>query len=465
MGYTVTFGGQTVYVETITMSTSCEYDSSMRPTNATTTVDLKSTSTRPLPANQQFDEPYAPFWGLETGVGDYGRFVLTANGTTIIDKPAKLTAATSDNSSDPSSSVARNYTTQYVIYEENDIFPGQDSIKNVSSISYKFESSIGDEYGSYNKPPTVPGVSNPKLLDETDGSEGSSSVYTVTISAVGINTNDGNSASNANAAIATIEAFDDIPTRLGLTANTTPYDKTSKTTTDGSAGSVTKVSTYTAYDDSANYRDSYNVKINIDNRNMDSYTTVIIDGTIKGLNTAHDSDFADNRASNANLGLAETLLTIDDRAKKALTTINQFPISKKYDYQPEAVINYSHTYDTRPLSLVSGAISEDLVMSDDYQRADLSHLPILGGVSLQNFGTYTIPSRTVTYTAQFIRGYDTGSVESMINNAIEQFNPSKMITNTNTAIRSQVDLDESSYDIVTNKITKTKKWIYYIKEY
>lgn len=463
MAYTVTFGGNTHSVDIISMTTSCEYDSSLRPTNATTVVELKSKSTRAWPPGYEFDEPYPPFWSLDAGVGDYGRFVLTANGTTIIDKPAKLTAASSDNSSDPSSSVSRSYTTQYTIYEENAIFPGQDVIKNVSSISYRFESSIGDEYGSYTKPSTVPGVDDPKLLDETDGSEGGSTVYTVTINAVGIDTFEGNSSSNANTAISTIEAFDDIPTRLGLTPNTTPYDKTSKTTTDGSAGSVTKVSTYTRYNNAANYRDSYNVTINIDNRNMDSYTTVTIDGTIKGLNTDHGSDFGDNRSSNANLGLTATLLTIDARAKKALTEINQFPISKKYDHQPEGVINYSHTYDTRPLSLVSGAISEDLVMSDEYELAELSHLPVIGGVSLQNFGTYNIPSRTVTYTAQFLRGYDTASVEGMMNNAIDQFDPKKISTSTSSAIRSQVESDESSYDVVTNKITKTKKWIYYIK--
>lgn len=462
MAYTVTFNGVTLDVQNISMTTSCEYDSSMRPTNATTTVDLKGKNTRSFPANQQMNEPYVPLWGLDTGVGDYGRFVLTANGTTIINKPAKLIAATSDNSSDPSSSVARNYTTQYVIYEENDIFPGEDSIKNVSSISYKFESSIGDEYGSYTKPSTVPGVSNPKLLDETDGSEEASSVYTVSISAVGINTHNGNNSSNANAAIDTIEAFDDIPARLDLTGS--PYDKISKTTTDGSAGSVTKVITYTKYDNTANYRDSYDVTINEDNRNMDSYTTVTINGTIKGLNTAHDSDFGDNRSSNARLGLTETLVTIDSRAKKALTSINQLPISKKYDRQPQGVINYSHTYDTRPLSLVSGAISEDLAMSDDYQRKEKSHLPVLGGVSLQNFGTYTIPSRTVTYTAQFPRGYSTGSVEGLMDNAIDQFDPKKISTSTNTQIASRVESESLSRDVTNNKITKTKKWIYYVRE-
>jgi len=458
MGYIIEFNGGKISTNSVSMTTTCEYDSSLRPTPATTVISLKNIS-----INKVVTAAGKTFWSLPNyDLGTQGLFTLGYQAdkddpdsyVSIINGTAKITTATNDNSKDPASTSVINNITEFTIYHSNDIFPGNTSIQNVSSLSYKFEISIGDDHGTYAAPNAI--GTGPQYLLPTDSSEGSSTVYKVNISAVGRNSDLG----YAQTAINLIEGFDDIPTRLNL-GNT--YDKTTSTSTDSAAGSIDKTITYTAYDSTAVYRDSYNANITTDNRNMDFYTTITIDGSIQGLNTSH-GDLSDDRATNAETGLTNTLLTIYDRAKKALPGINPLPISKKYDRQPQGIIKYSHTYDTRPVSLVSGAFSEDLVMSDEYQTRELSHLPILGGVSLQNFGTYTIPSRTVSYTAQFLRGYSIPSqIYTMIDNAIDQFDPTKLSSSTDSAIVSHVESDESSYDRNSNKITQTKKWIYYIR--
>ena len=150
-----------------------------------------------------------------------------------------------------------------------------------------------------------------------------------------------------------------------------------------------------------------------------------------------------------------------------MASVNPIATNKQLTYNTlQGTIDYSFTYNTRPLSLVSGALSEAITMSDSYQNRKQLHVPIIGGpTSLQDLGTYTVPSRTVTYTAQFPRGYGTQSVEFMIDNAINQFDPKELNINPDSdaiTLKSKIDSSTTSTDIVSNTITKTKKWIYYI---
>lgn len=488
-------GGTFSTVDNLTWNTSYRYDSSLRPDNATSTLSVTynefrepTTSTHGDGTQINFCEPFDPIFSIPTDIGIYCTISLQkicdneSDGQTttpiFTNKKAKIVSSTNNNSLDPSSARLRTSIVEYEIYEENNLFPGKDrisdpplnTIKNVSSLNYNFDFNTGDDYGSYEddfeNDSNFSNVTDPMVLDKTVGNDGDSSSIKIEMSAVGINTDGGDKLSNAASALDKIEDFTtDYVDRLSLTNK--PYDITITTRSDGSAGSVSKTIVYTSYPDHTVYRDSYSVNITTDNRNAESYTSVSIQGKIQGLNTAASITnlMEDNRDSNANTGWGVTQTKLYDRAKKALSNINVVPISKQYSYEPQGVINYNYTYDTRPLSLVSGALSETLTMSDSYQKKQVSHIPIIGGIVLQNLGTYDLPSRTVTYTARFLRGYSIPSnIETMMENAIKQFDPKKIDTSTNSFIDSIVDNEESSMDHISNTITMTKKWTYFIKE-
>jgi len=485
-------GGAFSTVDNLAWNTVYRYDSSLRPDNATSTLSVTyndyrepTSSTHGNNGEIEFCEPFDPKFSTPTDVGKYCKISLQKicdgqSGATSIftNKKAKIVTSTNNNSLDPSSARLRTRIVEYEIYEENYLFPDQDrtsdqplnTIKNVSSLNYNFNFATGDDYGSYEDDfegdSNFSTVTDPMVLDKTDGNDGDSSSIKIEMSAVGINTDGGDKLSNADSALDKIEDFTaDYVGRLAL--NGLPYDITITTRSDDSSGSVSKIITYTKYPDTASYRDSYNVIINQDTRNPDSYTSVSIQGKIQGLNTAASitNPMEDNRDSNADTGWGVTQTKLYDRAKKALSTVNVVPISKQYSYEDQGIINYNYTYDTRPLSLVSGALSETLTMSDSYQKKQVSHIPIIGGIVLQNLGTYDLPSRTVTYTARFLRGYVIPSnIETMMENAIEQFDPKKIDTSTSSFIDSIVDNEESSMDHISNTITMTKKWTYFIKE-
>jgi len=488
-------GGTFSTVDNLAWNTVYTYDSSLRPDNATSTLSVTYNDYREPTSSThgnnsgeiKFCEPFDPIFSIPTDIGIYCTISLQkicddiSGGQTttqiFTNKKAKIVSSTNNNSLDPSSARLRTSIVEYEIYEENYLFPDEDrtsgqplnTITNVSSLNYSFNFAIGDDYGSYEddfEGDSNFSVTDPMVLDKTAGNDGDSSSIKIEMSAVGINTDGGDKLSNANSALDKIEDFTaDYVDRLSLTGK--PYDITITTRSDDSAGSVSKTIVYTSYPDDTVYRDSYSVNITTDNRNADAYTSVSIQGKIQGLNTAASitNPMGDNRDSNANTGWGVTQTKLYDRAKKALSDINVVPISKQYSYEPQGVINYNYTYDTRPLSLVSGALSETLTMSDSYQNKILKHIPVVGGLVLQNLGTYDLPSRTVTYTARFLRGYSIPSnIETMMENAIKQFDPKKIDTSTSSFIDSIVDNEDSSTDHISNTITMTKKWTYFIKE-
>lgn len=470
-------------VDNLTWNTSYQYDSSLRPDNATSSLSITSNSFRRPTIQTHPDrcEPFDPQFVAAVSIGDYVTLSLqkicdnpnVPGGITSIpiftNKKAKLVNNTNNNSLDPSSIQLRTYIEEYEIYEENDILPGTDIIKNVSSLSYNYSFSTGDDYGDYVKPFTedsvdgVPEWATPRLEETTESSSrGHSTQIVVTINAVGINTNGGDKLTNANNAINTINSFADINGRL-LLEEGDAYDKTEVINTDASAGSINQTITYTKYPGTGIFRDSYKVDITYDNRSAETYTIVSINGQIQGLNTAANTSLGDNRSLNASIGWTQTSTQLNLRAQTALSSVNPLPISKEYSYEDQGIIRYNYTYDNRPLALVSGAISESISMSDSYQTKIMNHIPFIGGVLLQNLGTYNLPSRSVSYTARFLRGYPIPSnVSDMMRNAVNQFDPQKMDT---AFIASVVDTDESSTDLINNSVTLTKKWTYFIKDF
>lgn len=153
------------------------------------------------------------------------------------------------------------------------------------------------------------------------------------------------------------------------------------------------------------------------------------------------------------------------------TGLNPIPISANVDHNiVEGSIGYSYTYNSRPLCLVTGAITESLNFEDSYSTRTYNMQDVYYRMPLpQDIGTRSIPSRTVTYEATFIKPLKGAAIpplaKSQITGIIEQFNPNKLTSLTSSAqfgpgYFSWVTANEESYDIMNGKYSIKYAWQY-----
>lgn len=151
--------------------------------------------------------------------------------------------------------------------------------------------------------------------------------------------------------------------------------------------------------------------------------------------------------------------------------LNPIPLSINIENNIiEGTVGYSYSYNSRPLSLVSGAISESINMEDTlsnrtYVMQDVyRRMPIA-----QDMGTRSLPTRKITYDATFPRplsGVLPPAVKTAIIGVLENFNPNKLTPPTTTNSRigpgyySWTVADEETYDVLAGKYTKTYSWQY-----
>lgn len=115
------------------------------------------------------------------------------------------------------------------------------------------------------------------------------------------------------------------------------------------------------------------------------------------------------------------------------TGLNPIPLSINIDYDfANESINYNYVFDSRPLNLISGALKENLDMEDSYAIRSYNLQDVYYRMPLpQDLGTYTIPSRSVTYTAVFpnllsVTGKLPSTMKSQINTVMSAFDPAKL---------------------------------------
>lgn len=142
--------------------------------------------------------------------------------------------------------------------------------------------------------------------------------------------------------------------------------------------------------------------------------------------------------------------------------INPIPVSISVDHDfNNGSITYNYAYDTRPLNLVSGSISENLSVEDSYAVRSYAQLPVLKARPLyQDLGTYSLPSRTASYDATFppmtkITGIPS-STETQINNVLNAFDPQKI----HTTFISKLIKDDVNMDIISGKYNRSLTWNY-----
>ena len=464
--YSATFPGVTFgTIIGIGISRPVSRDNNFRIQSNTTTVTINTINETITTSNALQDlYPSSPFG---TGSSFYGDLTINlANGTALISNgKAQLVNISFTNSTQETTHSIRNISYEFNVFEENsDIYINK--IKNVSSINHSYTSSISEDSLFYDD---VFSSSMSLPPHETSSSNGHSYTITRNISAVGIKVEkDSNNAyDNAKTAVDKIKDNEDILVRLNKTGE--PYEYSYVETRDKSAGSYSLEEKYIFYHQQKNkkYKDSYSIDITEDNRAEGATKTVTINGTIKGFNTnnpSKSSPFTDNSFDNAETGWGTVSTKLVDRILPSIASgINPIELSSKIDYDKnKAIINYSYVYDNRPVSLVSGALSENLIVSDTHQNIENIHVPILQGpTSLHNMGTYNLPYRTATYSATFKQGVTIDT--SKINNAIDQFDPEKLNLNPNGPLKSMTESSNTTEDVSKNSITKTKKWIYYIE--
>lgn len=254
---------------------------------------------------------------------------------------------------------------------------------------------------------------------------------------------------------------------------TTNYSKTIDE--DVIAGSYALTEEYDIYENQIQYIDEYNVNLT---NNLDNYTATVNGSlTATSLSAWTDTCLAASGLMNGNslysrIGGSILSRSIPNLPGTTISTflpgkVNPVPTESSLTFNKEKlIIEYSSSYDSRPLSLVSGALTEDIQINDNFSTRTkkyatrLIHPPVL-----QDYGTYTIPQRTVTYTATFPYnlGYIPATTETYIDNVLDAFNPSKSvkIQETTTAWHdSWITSASSSFDTSNGSYNRSITWEY-----
>lgn len=159
--------------------------------------------------------------------------------------------------------------------------------------------------------------------------------------------------------------------------------------------------------------------------------------------------------------------------------LNPIPVNTRIQHDiAKATVDYTFVFNSRPMSLVSGAISEDISVEDNYSTREMTTQTIFKrNPLLQDFGTYSIPSRTVSYNAKFPIGNISNSrlamnssVLTMINTAIQQFNPKRMDPQSVPASLAQyyyyhswITENNENFNPLDGSFRKTLTWNYELR--
>jgi len=261
-----------------------------------------------------------------------------------------------------------------------------------------------------------------------------------------------------------------------------------------------------------NYIDTCTVEGSIDETAL---RTVVVQGTIKGLNLLKGFpkfeipyalsgtgtkitgflDTGNYKFKNAKLGFDSIKDSLYGRAtsansgyipsgcsffygkdiKKTPTVyLNPRPLSVSVGYNPiQGEVTYSFTYNNRPANLLDCSITESLSVSDTYPTQQIAEVFVIGrklGPVLQNLGTFSSPTRQVTFDVVLPRASSISgiifptNVYKQITGVIELFNPkyaANMAGGVDAAtIKSFVRDDNESWDPTGGRFTKSKTWIY-----
>lgn len=157
--------------------------------------------------------------------------------------------------------------------------------------------------------------------------------------------------------------------------------------------------------------------------------------------------------------------------------LNPIAVNATSTHSPrDSKIEYSFTFDSRPLSLIKGAFNESIDISDAHPVRNYAMQEVfVRNPILQDRGTYSLPTRTATYSAIFFPEEVKRSAAAYINNttlsriytALDQFNPNRMNAqnagnygNGRYYIISRITKEEEQYDPIEGTFAKSVTWSY-----
>jgi hypothetical protein len=139
-------------------------------------------------------------------------------------------------------------------------------------------------------------------------------------------------------------------------------------------GSYSVTEEYTLVPGSATATEVVTVSVESD---LSSLVKVSINGTITGLDTNSAESAETTRAANAESYWSS--LNLYSRVETYATDLNEIPISQSVGRNfTEGTISYSYAYDTRPVNLITGALAEDIQVSDTYPGQLINVVPVIG---------------------------------------------------------------------------------------
>lgn len=178
----------------------------------------------------------------------------------------------------------------------------------------------------------------------------------------------------------------------------------------------------------------YKEEVSIQIRTNDGQVRVSVEGSVTGFADVNLNDSPDQQAekkyNEAKVGLAVVKAQAFSRAQSySGVTLNPTVLTSSEGHQPKTgVINYSFEWDNRPTSLIPGALSETLVVQDQYPTDVFASLVVLGraaGPILQSIGTRTAAQRTLNIEAVMPPATMTfpGSTRPNVDDIISQYYP------------------------------------------
>lgn len=257
------------------------------------------------------------------------------------------------------------------------------------------------------------------------------------------------------------------------------------------------------------YVDSFTVDSSLDSEYV---RTVTINGSVKGLSEhktgTNDGIYSENVIST---GLSGTLYDVGGASAKKTTTTSRFDkalvgydtiknsifgraqcfvekannpngifrqkfgrdespmnpiaVSVTEGYNPtEGTVTYAWTFNNKPIP-ISGAISQTLTVTDNYQAQQVAEIFVLGrrlGPILQDLGTATTSTRDVTFEVVMLKPTGLSGIKfpkavyQQITGIVESFNPNYLLGA--SVCKSFIRNNNESWSITEGRFTKTKSW-------
>ena len=213
------------------------------------------------------------------------------------------------------------------------------------------------------------------------------------------------------------------------------------------------------------------------NESLDSsLVEITIQGTVRGLETTSPQSAQNSketaRYDNAVAYFAQINdnLTMSTRAANlsGITITNTTPTSKSIGRSPkDGSITYNYSFDNRPAACLSGAVSEDINISDTRPGNMVSETPVIGrakGPILQFLGANTASKRSLSISAVFSVDLSSASFCSNLNTPAGNLTAARALAQTirpSSSTNTVYDTAENeSWNPKTGAYTYNIEWTY-----